>query len=329
MTINYAPLLTPLAGKHIVIAWLFAALLGVPLTGCTQETIGQQFRNILAQIDAQCRKDKMGPYLDKNDPGYKSKRARTDCDILKIKPADPLATEEGRFAYSIKLPEPHGTVKTEYRKGMSAESYFKELCGKDAGEWVFKTVEGVEGVFQGRNLNTEAPSAGYSDLIISYKEAGYISTKDMQDSLVQPYHGRYNYMERPRDWNETGKPYVRFFRGAEALEHYKVGTQKNKMPVYVPYVVNKEQTDMLKSRYAFTWRQVLGNDATENGIAGSELIIFDRTTNEVLAFKRSFVRVWPRPDSRQLRLTNRAVCNPGSYPTSFVQQVLVPINPAE
>lgn len=292
-------------------------------------TVGQQFRDIMADIDAQCRKDKLGPYLDKNDREYRDKRAQSSCDILTIKPADPLATEEGRFAYSIKLPAPHDKLQTQYSKGMSAESYFKELCEKDAGEWVFKTVDGVEGVFQERNLNTDPPSAGYSDLIISYKEAGYISTKNMQDSLVQPYLGRYNYMERPRDWNETGKSYVRYFRGSEVSGHPKVGTQKNRMPVDVPYVINKEQTDTLKSRYEFTWRQVIDNDATENGIVGSELIILDRATNEVLAFKRFFVRVWPRPDSRYLRLTNRAVCYPGYYPTRFIQQVLVPINPAE
>jgi len=315
--------------KHIAILGLSLALLVAPLMGCTEKTVGQQFRDIMVQIDTQCRNDKLGPYLDKNDPEYRNKIPRTDCDILKIKPADPLATEEGRFAYSIKLPPPHDKPQVVYSPGMSAETYFKQLCEKEAGEWVFKTAEGVEGLFQGRNLNTDTPSAGYTDLIISYKEAGYISTKDMQDSLVQPYHGRYNYLERLRDWNEVGEPYVRFFRGAEVPGHPKEGTQKNRVPVYVPYIVNREQTDTLKSRYGFTWRQVVDKDATENGIVGSELIIFDRTTKDVLAFKRSFVRVWPRPDSRYTRLTNRAVCHPGSYSTSFIQQVLIPINPAE
>jgi hypothetical protein len=151
----------------------------------------------------------------------------------------------------------------------------------------------------------------------------------MEYNLVQPYHGRYNYLERLIDTNETGKPYVRYFRGAEVQGHYKIGTQKNKRPIHVPYVVNKEQADTIKSRYGFTWRQFVDGDATENGITGSELIIFNRTTKEILGFKRFFVRVWPRSDSMWSRLTNRAVCNPGSDIARFIQQVLIPINPAE
>ena len=121
------------------------ALLSLPITGYAA-TVGQQFRDIMAEIDAQCRKDKIGPYLDPNDPEYIRKKYVTDCDILKIKPADPLATEEGRFAYSIKLPAPHGKSKVQYSTGMSAEIYFKELCEQEAGEWVFRTVDGVEGI---------------------------------------------------------------------------------------------------------------------------------------------------------------------------------------
>lgn len=307
---------------------LLLAMSCIPLSGCAT-TVGQQFRDIMAGIDAQCRKDKMGSYLDPSDPDYIKKRPITNCDILKLKPADPLATEEGRFAYSIQLPPPHDKPKVAYRSGMNAESYFKELCEKEAGEWIFKTVEGVEGVFQGRNLNTNISSSGYSDLVFHTREAGSVSTKNMEYSLVQPYHGRYNYLERPLDTGETGKSYVRFYRGAEVPGHYKIGTQKNKLPVVVPYVVNKEQSDTLKSQYGFTWRQFVDNDATENGIAGSELIIFDRITNEVLAFKRFFIRVWPRPDSGWTRLTNRAVCYPGMEIPRFIQQVLAPINPVE
>jgi hypothetical protein len=125
--------------------------------------------------------------------------------------------------------------------------------------------------------------------------------------------------------------YVRFYRGAEVAGHYKIGTQKNKRPIYVPYIVNKEQTDTLKSSYGLTWRQVASKDMLENGITGGETIIYDRTTNEVLAFRRYFGRVWPRSDSRYTRLTNGDGCSPNfsGAPFQFVQKVLVPSNPAE
>ena len=130
-------------GKMVRI--VLCAMLIAPLSACGS-TVGEQFRDIMAQIDKQCRKDKMGPYLDPKDPEYVNKRAITDCDILKIKPVDPLATEEGRFAYAIKLPPPHDKPKVKYRPGMSAESYFKELCEKEEGDYVFRTVAGVEGI---------------------------------------------------------------------------------------------------------------------------------------------------------------------------------------
>lgn len=310
-----------------IVRIVLCAVLIAPLSACGS-TVGEQFRDIMAQIDKQCRKDKIGPYLDPKDPDYVNKRAITDCDILKLKPVNPLATEEGRFAYAIKLPPPHDKPKVIYRPGMSAESYFKELCEKEAGEWIFKTVEGVEGIFQGkRNI----PSARGPALMYQAYEASEINSRNMEDYFVQPYHGRYNYMERPIDIAETGKPYVRFYRGEEVPGHYKIGTQRKGRPIYLPYIVNSEQTDRLISRYAFTWRQITNSDMIENGITGGETIIFDRATNDVLAFRRFFGRVWPRSDSRFTRLTNSDYCQPGftGLVREFAQKVLVPINPAE
>ena len=291
--------------------------------------MAQQFRDIMAEIDAKCRKEKLGPYLDPNEPPRSAKRTNGSCEILKIKPADPLATEEGRFAYSIKLPSPHDRPKVEYRKGMSAENYFKELCEKEAGEWIFKTVEGVEGVFQGRNLNTR--NVPYSSMVAYMYETTEVIGGNMENSLVQPYHGRFNYLERPAVDTELTKPYVRFYRGAEVLGHYKVGTQKSKRPTDVPYIVNKEQTDNLKSRYGFTWRQIADKNMLESGVVGGETIVYDRTTNEVLAFRRFFYRYWPRPDSRFTRIANQDSCRPpfAEAPFQFIQKVLVPINPVE
>lgn len=315
--------------KHIAIIGLALAFLIAQLIGCAEKTVGQQFRDIMAQIDAQCRADKLGPYLDKNDPDYRSKMPRTDCDILKIKPTDPLVTEEGRFAYAIKLPSPHDQPKVQYRKGMSAEAYFKELCEKEAGEWVFRTVKGVEGVFQGRrNISPNY----YSSLVFQMYEANEVLTQNMEDSLVQPPFGTYAYMERPADENETKHPYVRLYRGRPvsnrpALQyHSKDGIKR------APYIVNSEPIINLKSSYGFTWRQITNRDQLENGIAGGETIIYNRTTNEVLAFRRFFFRYWPRADTRYTRLTNSDSCHHPSFPKgvdAFIQSVLLPTNSAQ
>jgi len=164
-------------------------------------------------------------------------------------------------------------------------------------------------------------------------ETDEIRTRNMENPLVQPIYGRYNYMERPRDPDETGKPYVRLFRGTENKDLFPSGYTVNKNGLFrnVPYIVNKEQTDTLRSRYAFTWRQIINKDELENGITGGETIIYDRKTNEVLASRRFFGRVWPRPDSRYTRLANGDNCRPSftGGVSDFIQRVLIPINPAE
>jgi hypothetical protein len=300
-------------------------LLATSLSGCAT-TVGQEFRDIMKDIDADCRKDKQGPYYDNTIPNH-TQDGR--CDILSIKPADPLATEEGRFAYAIKLPAPHDKLKTEYSRMMTAGSYFKALCEKDAGEWVFKTVEGVEGVFQGRRI--EAFPAAYSDLVFHTRE--YLEGLASEDTMVQPSQGRYNYFERPTEVNEGSKPYIRFYRGAVNLSKYKVGYPQvnNGRWSYVSYIVNSEQTDVLKSNYGYTSRQVADKDMLENGIVGSELIVYDRATNEVLAFRRSFVRYWPRSNSRYTKLVDSDGCRPGFTKVwpQFIEKALVPVNPAK
>jgi len=305
------------------------ALFCLHLNGCNEPTVGQQFRDIMAEIDAQCQKKGIGPYLKPGEPPRSPKRTDSSCGILKVKPADPLATEEGRFTYSIQLPPPHDKPKVVYKKGVSAEAYFKELCEKEAGEWIFKTAEGVEGVFQGRRNNPPSQS-GDSLLLYQLREATEMR-QTMQDRLVQPYQGRFNYMERPRDAHETGARYVRFFRGTEVPGHYKWPTRKDGRLAYVAYIVNREQTDALKSRYGFTWRQIARKDMLENAIVGGETIVYDRKNNEVLAFRRFFYRYWPRPDSRSSRLVNHDFCRPrfADAPHQFVQKVIIPINPVE
>jgi len=304
-------------------------LIGLQLNGCSEPTVGQQFRDIMAEIDAECREKGIGPYLNPDEPPRSRKRTDGSCDILKVKPADPLATEEGRFAYSIQLPPPHNELKAEFTKGMGPEAYFMALCEKDAGEWILRTVYGVEGVFQARKSIPLAQS-GDSLLLYPLRETTEMN-RHMEDVLVQPYHGRYNYMERPRNHDGKGKPYLRYFRGAENKDRYPSGYTVNIEGSFrnVPYIVNRVEAETLKSAYAFTWRQVNDKDMLENGIVGGETIIYDIASNDVLAYRRFFYRYWPRRDSKSSHLVNGEGCRPGfkGESSDFIQAVLAPINP--
>src|SRR6476661_314938 len=86
-------------GSSMSFIWIQRAVLivcVVILGGCASsfaQTPGERFRKSLKEIEANCAKRK----LAKNEV----------CgEVAKLKPADPLATEEGRFAHSIKIPNP-------------------------------------------------------------------------------------------------------------------------------------------------------------------------------------------------------------------------------
>src|SRR4051812_12013478 len=111
----------------------------------------------MADIDKQCHKDKLGPY----EPIPQKTGVRdSSCDILLLKPQDPLATPEGRFAHSIQLPAPYDKPKEVYKPGMTSGEYFKALCDAEAGDFIFKTVEGVKGVLQMRPYQAEPELLG-------------------------------------------------------------------------------------------------------------------------------------------------------------------------
>jgi len=292
-------------------------------TACTtlgsSETVGEQFRKALAQIDAQCKKDKLGPYLDPEDPEYLMKRNRTDCDILALKPYDPLATPEGRFAHSLKLPPPHDKPKDVYKPGMTAEEYFKALCETEAGEWVFRRVEGVRGFMVIRQW----PSEPRTSLLAQYYAKDetlavddFVVGPNAEAYVVSPTIGAYEFMERPIYDDSDAKRYVQFFRDARQpmqREPYGVGHRVITHPL---------------SQYGYTWRGVRIPHGEELGIFGAETIVLDLQTHEILGFRRVFRRIyfdkadvgtmWPTqtcPSAVDLR-KNAGV--------AFVERVLMP-----
>lgn len=275
-----------------VIGGLLFSLTCVLLNGCSEPTVGQQFRDIMADLKAKCGKD------NSND---------TRCDILMIKPADPLATEEGRFAYSLKLPPPHDKPKVQYQKGMSAEAYFKELCEKEEGDFVFRTVEGVEGIkimrpklkFTGVDLWDEvgAPSAGL---------------------FVDQNNGLYKFVDAVEliVGSATKTQVVHYFIDPR-LPHGKP-----------PYGEARLTIAKSKARYGFTHR----NSPLENrelGIKGGEIILLDLETNEVLGLRRLFAKLeFIKPMSAQImQSTPCRLLGTKDSNNRFIAKILKPVTP--
>src|SRR6185295_322920 len=126
------------------------------------------------------------------------------CILPKMEPADPLATEEGRFAQSIKIPNPV-LADSGYKPGMTSEQYFDYLCKTEAGGVIFKTVENVEGLYL---MRPRKPATDYEMEHLYGLEAPYVEVHGEYDSpeeyFIQPHLGKYQFLEVPLPKKETG-----------------------------------------------------------------------------------------------------------------------------
>ncbi len=301
--------------KSKVVMGLVISLMLVGATGCVSfaETPGERFRKAIKEIEAACAKRK----LDPNEV----------CGgVAKLKPADPLATEEGRFAHSIKIPNPV-PEDSGYKPGMTPEQYFDHLCKTEAGEFIFKTVENVEGLYM---MRPKKEATDYELEHLHALEDPYDATDDShpEDYLVQPPFGPYKFMEslRTKDETDTSQPYLLFSRSSEKESKkdyvYMDGTRSHR----VPYIVKKEGVASVKSRYGYIWRGIQRPADREFGIAGGELIVMDLQTNEVLGVRRGFIRSGNVKNLTGTWWLGGQVCPPKKAlsSTQFIQKVLKP-----
>lgn len=264
-------------------SWRSAALLIFLVVGCAPLspaqtlTPGEQFRQRMLDLEAQCKRN---PPLGPGD--------RT-CDPLKIKPEDWLATPEGRFAHSIKIPNPVPT-DSGYRKGMTPQQYFEHLCKSEAGEFIFKAVDNVEGI---RLLRPREPASDYLFQHLYAMEDPY---GHFQEEIEDPgFHflGSLNYMyiETPLRKTKRHPAYQRFYHPSiyanpapgQTVERYYFGG-----PWSDRRNLQLEFDAAARARYGVTWRGVKRPNDREMGIAGGELIVLDLETNEVLGVRRGY-----------------------------------------
>ena len=234
--------------------WVIAIVQLIWMGAVNAETPGERFRKAIKEIEAACTKRKLAP--------------NEVCgEVTRLKSADPLATEEGRFAHSIKIPNPL-PADSGYKPGMTPEQYFDHLCKAEAGEFVYKTVENVQGIVQLR----QRPNANYeySHLYAFEDPFGFDA-----DPAFFIYPGWYKYYETANSPSiNEGPKYIRYF-GYDGQN---------------PETIQKVNEAQHKSRYGYTWRGIVRPHDRENGIGGGEAIVVDLETNEVLAVYRGYAQ---------------------------------------
>ena len=81
-----------------------------------------------------CRKDRV------------TSRGDVSCHIYKLVRDEPEPVWPYPDVPPVKWPE--APEKSVYYPGISREDYFRALCESESGEFIYKTVKGVEGVYQ-------------------------------------------------------------------------------------------------------------------------------------------------------------------------------------
>lgn len=182
--------------------------------------------------------------------------------------------------------------------------HFEMHCEQDAGEFIYKTVDDVEGIFQMRprdpdeyisnlrryrlgngkllddpfgHTNAEAKRPHTLFLGLPFKgfhRYQYFETSKSPDIKRYDISSRKEFASRPE---VTGEKYWIY----TLLRVEMDGTWKR--PIF-----HVEQISELKSRYGFTWQEVRDRWDRLFGIWGGELLVKDLQTDETLAIRRGY-----------------------------------------
>ena len=160
-----------------------------PATSRGDGPAARMFARMLSDMEAARNKNP-----EANRPGNNS------YALLTVKLEDWYATEEARFAHALKIPNPV-PADSGYRPGMTQQQYFEHLCKTEAGEFIFKTADNVEGIFQMRPRRFMYETAEWQHLYAIEDPYGYWAGEN--DNPYREFAGpmQYSYLEAlPSAW---------------------------------------------------------------------------------------------------------------------------------
>ena len=258
-------------------------------------TAAQVFQQMMVEEEAARAREAKERAEDSDEMRYHRNRfggSRPPPLLREVPVEDWLAIEEGRFAHSIKIPNPV-PADSGYRPGMTQQQYFEHLCENEAGEFIFKTVDNVEGLYQIR------PRRIYTDqewrhLYALEDPYGYWvgDWARVGASLANP--NLYRYFEIHPSARRNYDAAMRELVDASLLVDPPPGAVIARYAGYDGSRLSSlklEYDTKPRARYGFTWRGVKRPMDREMGIAGGELIVLDLQTMEVMGVRRGY-NVW-------------------------------------
>lgn len=194
-------------------------------------------------------------------------------------PAEWVETPEGRFAHDIVIPNPV-PKDSGYKPTMSATEYFLHLCEREAGLFVYRTVKDVPGF-----LFMRVPTGiGRYEMEDKYWLEAPPIQRRYEGRLSISYRGLHFAGGHPLSYSYFEEPLLE----GDPINEARFVVAFDPAPRSATLRQSLVRTTVT-SRYGVTWRGLLRRNDREAGIAGSELIVLDIKTNEVLGVLRSFV----------------------------------------
>lgn len=297
----------PLRGIALVCCvshWSVCLLLAVLLTGCDD----------LGLFTKKWKPNPLGEGygrfydLKKYEACKAENPADINCEVFRNK-----RTENPEFwpypdAPKIKWPEP---AKQVYKPGMNGEEYWRALCEAEGGEFIYKTVDNVEGLYMIRPRKEERHFQPYDPFVMEdpyghgQGDQGWRASFTFVGPIERtpPSPPKYRYVETPLVQNEIDAWERTKFDPSMTVENpsgmrfqrYFAYDRKNQKTMQMQYV------DGLKSDFGYTWRGIKRPHDRELGVAGGELIVIDLKTNDILGVRRGFILGAPWPDHGEHR----------------------------
>jgi len=212
--------------------------------------------------------------------------------------------------------------------GEIAYRYFRHKCNSQSGEFIYRTEENVEGIYQMRLRDPKdyfdrvrkgdipEDPFGHTNVEAQRPWILFLRDPDPKDSYLyfetsQPPDERLIRLSNFRFENipqATGEPYWVYRRVHEArddAEHNNISAM---------------QTSQIQSRYGFTWRELRNAWDWVFGVWGGELVAVDVETGEELAIRRGFI-LWATLSDRTGICPNSKTDMTTGY---FLKKVLKP-----
>lgn len=241
-------------------------------TGDPRGVVCEKYRERLEPLDP-LRRDLFGEFYDLKK--FHECRARveardTQCEYLKLRRRE--APEYWPHANVVPPKLPDAPNPPVYKMWMTAKGYFEALCKAEAGEFIFRTIDNVESVYQVRPRRS-ASAAALRDRYVMEDPYGYTDAEARTPATIFLGPKKYRYFEVPTGRSGSAGFVVRFY-GYDDRD---------------PKSLKKEYDSKLKSRYGYTWREIKRPKDREHAIVGGELIVLDLQTNEILGIRRGFI----------------------------------------